>query len=75
MFFGVSFGASMSFLSVLFSTSITDHKVFATFVALSVLFSLGSILFGVYGWRDYKRAQSKMLEFKQAYNERHGAEG
>jgi len=64
LFFGICFGALASFSSVLLSTPIQNAKTFATFVALTVVFLLGSAVFGVNGWRDYREIRDKVLEIK-----------
>jgi len=64
LFFGICFGALASFSSVLLSTPIQNAKTFATFVALTVLFLLGSAVFGVNGWRDYRDIRVRVAEIK-----------
>ncbi len=64
LFFGVCFGALISFASVLFSTPIQNPKTFAAFVALTVLFLLGSAVFGVNGYRDYRAIKERVRDIK-----------
>jgi uncharacterized membrane protein (DUF485 family) len=66
LFFGICFGALASFSSVLLSTPIASAKTFATFVALTVVFLIGSVVFGINGWRDYRQVKQRLTSVKAA---------
>ena len=64
IFFGLCAGGLLSFASVLLSTDITNPKMYATFIAVTIVLSIGTLFFGVNGFRDYGEIQRTLARLK-----------
>jgi hypothetical protein len=63
-FFGISVGALISFGSVLLSTTVTNPKTFATYVALGIASLVGTLVFGINGRNAYKIQKQRITDMK-----------
>jgi hypothetical protein len=64
-FFGISFGACLSLISVLYSIPVQNPKAYATFFALCVLFGFLSAVFLPLGITAYFRVRRKVKTIKR----------
>ena len=64
LLFGLCAGGFLSFLSVLLSTDITSPKKFATFVALTFVLGIFTVLFYVNGRRENKQVRGTLARIK-----------
>jgi hypothetical protein len=65
-FFGISFGALLSFVIVLTTNDVKDPRWFAAYVAMLGVSILGAAYFGVRSVVDYLSQQNKVKEIKQS---------
>jgi hypothetical protein len=63
-FLGVSFGALITLAITLSTVTISDSKVFAAFVACTVLSAASTLYFGIRAWISYREARRKLRELK-----------
>ena len=64
IFFGLCAGGLLSLMGVLLSTEITSPKMYATFIAVTIVLGLGTLFFGVNGYRDYREIQKTLTRIK-----------
>lgn len=65
-FFGISFGALLSFISVLLTVPVESAKAYATFFALCVLFVILTAAFFALAVRSLLQARRKVNQIKVA---------
>jgi hypothetical protein len=64
-FFGLAFGALVSFGTVLTTTTIESPKIYAGFVAATVVSGLATPLFAILAGMGYFKAKQKLKEIKK----------
>ncbi len=59
-FFALLFGALITLLITLTTVSISDPKMYSSYVAVTIISALGSLYFGIRAIIDYRNAKKKI---------------